>query len=389
MCKRWMIAIYVLCQILTLTNVIRADVDDIQIHELTVSPVSESCPALRYRLQKRVYQLKNDNAAVLYHSAIEECPQGDDNLFEKIDQWRDMPLDQLPCGEVRQALYPFRPTFRCLELAALRSRCEWDMPIEEGFSMLMPSLGTYRKIAYALSVQARLEIAEGQIDEALDTLTTGLSLARGLGKGPTVIQDLVGIAIAAVMFDQVGELIESPETPNLYWALTELPSPLIDLRHSLSYEYDLMFWEIPELRDLDQKILSEAQAAELVRKTFQKFSDAGLWDQIDFDMLPMAWVMMHYVDAREFLFERNWELSRIEALPAAQVVMLYQFHEFQEAKDEMFKWMTLPYRQYREYIEKSDQAFDEVSQRGIKRKSFCGIFAGIGKDPFFRSTHVS
>lgn len=386
MWKLRIIGCLVLCQVVVLPNVIWAQEEGVKVRELTLSPREESRPALKHRLQIRVYELNNDNAAVLYHSAAEQCPQdGEDNLFDKIDQWRDMPVDQWPREEVKEALDRFRATFRCLELAAMRSRCEWDMPIEEGFSMLMPSLGIYRKITYALSLKLRLEIADGRIDEALSTLTAGLAFSRGLGNGPTVIQDLVGIAIAAMMVKNTSELIGTSDAPNLYWALTELPVPFIDLRQSLSYEYDLMYWEIPELRDLDQEVLSETQASDLVNKTFKKFTEAGLWEHSDFDVLPMAWVMMHYMDAKDFLVERGMKLARIEAMPAAQAVMLYQFEEFEEVKDDMFKWLTLPYTQYREYAQEHDKALEQVMQRGFKSNLFAMYLPALSRIRFLEA----
>ena len=386
MWKPRIIGCLVLCQVIVLSNAIWAQEDRTKYRELTLSPKAEARPALKYRLQKRVYELNNDNAAVLYHSAAEQCPQdGEDKLFDKIDQWCDMPIDQLPRKEVQETLGKFRATFRCLELAAMRRRCEWDMPIEEGFAMLMPSLGVYRRITFALSVKLRLQIADGRIDDALSTLTTGLAMSRGIGHGPTVIQDLVGISIAARMIERAGELIGSPNAPNLYWALTELPIPFVDLRQSLSYEYDLMYWEIPELRDLDKEVLSETQASDLVNKTFKKFAETGLWEHSEFDVLPMVWVMMHYVDAKNFLVERGMKLARIEAMPAAQVVMLYQFKEFEEVKDDMFKWLTLPYDQYREYAQEHEKALDGVIQRGLKSNLFAMYLPALSRIRFLET----
>ena len=381
--KTWIGVILMLCHLWIPCTLGAEDDESITLRKLTLSPMPEAREALKYRLLIPVSQLKNANAALLYQNAVAHCPQdGDNKLFDKIDQWREMPIDQLPQDEVDKALEAFRASFRCVGLAAFRSRCEWDMPMEEGFAMLIPSLSTYRKIAKALAVKVRLDMAKGRIDEVLNTLTAGLAMGRGVADGPTLIQDLVGISISATMFKQIGEFVAMPGAPNLYWALTELPVPWIDLRQSMSHEFDLMYWEIPELRDLDKEILSEAQATALVSTTFKKFTEAGLWDHTEFSVLPLAWVMMHYVDAKTFLAEWGMDASRIEAMPAAQAVMLYQFLEFKDVRDDMFKWLTLPYAQYRERSKEYDKALDRVMNRGFKSNLFAMYLPALSRVRF-------
>ena len=386
MWKRWMIVLLMLCQGLGPWVAGAQEEGSIQLSKLTLSPMPEAREALKIRLQPSASELKNANAAVLYHGAAAQCPEdGEDKLYDKLDQWRDMPTDELPRGEVKNALRKFGASFRQVELAAMRRRCEWDMPLEEGFAMLMPSLATYRRIAFALTLKVRLEIADGQVDDALATLTNGLAMARGISEGPTLIQDLVGIAIGALMFKQVGEFMSLPDAPNLYWALSDLPVPFVSLRQSMNYEYDLMYWEVPELRGLDQKVLSEAEASALVSKTFQKFSDSGVWEQATSKLLPLGWVMLHYADGKAFLEERGMDPSRLEAMPAAQVVMLYQFQEFKEVRDDMFKWFFVPYAQSREYVDQYNKAERRVMSKGLKNNLFALFLPALQRCRFLEA----
>ncbi len=92
-----------------------------------------------------------------------------------------------------------------------------------------------------------------------------------------------------------------------------------------------------------------------------------------FKLLPLGWVMVHYVDAKAFLEDRGFEASHIEAMPAAQAVMLYQFQEFKEVRDSLFKWLSLPYAQYRGYVDEYDKEIEEVTNRGLKSNLY-GIF---------------
>ncbi len=383
MCKRWKIWLLVTCQMVGPCVVGAQEEETIQVRRLTLSPMAEAREALKHRLLPRTYELKDTNAALQYQSAAAWCPEkGEDDIYDKLDTWRDMPLEDLPRDEILNVLGQFSASFRSVELATSRRRCEWDMPMEEGFSMLLPSLSKYRKIVFALAVKTRLQVADGQFHEALATITHGLAMGRGIAEGPTLIQDLVGVSISAVMLKNTAELMASPDAPNLYWALSELPDPLVDFRQSMGYEYDLMYWEIPELLDMEDKILSEAQASSIVENTFKKFSDAGLAGHKFLNLLPMAWVMLHYADAKVFLAERGVAVSRIEAMPAAQAVMMYQFQEFKEIRDRMFKWLVLPYPQYRVHADQYDKAMGEISQRGLKTNLFTIFLPALSRCRF-------
>ena len=55
------------------------------------------------------------------------------------------------------------------------------------------------------------------------------AMARHMGEHPTLIGGLVGISIATAAIGPMEEMFEQPGSPNLYWALTKLPSPLISI----------------------------------------------------------------------------------------------------------------------------------------------------------------
>src|SRR5262249_15831824 len=52
----------------------------------------------------------------------------------------------------------------------------------------------------------------------------------------TLIGYLVGVTIASQAMDVLEEFIQQPDAPNLFWALTDLPSPLISMRNSMAGE---------------------------------------------------------------------------------------------------------------------------------------------------------
>src|SRR5207244_143039 len=60
---------------------------------------------------------------------------------------------------------------------------------------------------------------------------------------------LVGLWIAHRTLDTVEEMIQQPGCPNLYWALTDLPAPLVDVRKSVQGQRALLAAVLRRLRD--------------------------------------------------------------------------------------------------------------------------------------------
>jgi hypothetical protein len=229
--------------------------DEVRTVRLVLTPAAEPLAALKYRLLPDALDRKPGNAAVMYNKlGLMLADNGQSEAVEKVAKWIDVPLAELPREEVRATLDKFRSVLEGLELAARREECDWQLPIREQnfISLLLPELQRTRQFGRLLALQARLQIAEGKLDEAVHTLQTGYALARHVAEGPTLVSGLVGVAIAQIMSGRVLELIQQPQAPNLYWALTSLPTPLADMRPGIETEMGLLYLTFPELRDLDK-----------------------------------------------------------------------------------------------------------------------------------------
>ncbi len=356
----------------------------VEVRTLSLVPAAEPVPAMSYRLLPRYLDQKTGNAALLYYSAAALCPDGDsEDIHEKISNWRDLPVDQLERKEVEKALSSFSSCFHLIKLAAQRTYCQWEMPLEDGFALQLPHLSTFRRMIMAMQLQIRLKIADRQTDQALEMLQHGLYMGRGIAQGPTVIQDLVGIAVTALLLKEVEGLMQMPDSPNLYWALTALPDPMIDMHSSLEYEREMLFVEFPQLRNLESEVLAPAQASAIMSDFMNKIQmtlGAGMGDVPFKGLLPVGWVMMHYSDAKEFLARKGYSQERIEALPAAQAVLIYQKQEYLEILDDLFKWFELPYHQAQPHLKKGEQRLnDYLSTKGIKVNLFCTFLPALAR----------
>ena len=117
-----------------------------------------------------------------------------------------------------------------------------------------------RPLAKALKVRFRAEVALGRFDDALKTAKTMFAMSRHLALHPIYVSDLVGIAIAVGAIGPLEEMLEQPGCPNLYWALTNLPIPLVPIdKGSEGERVGIM----SEFHDLDD---SAPMSAEQIKK---------------------------------------------------------------------------------------------------------------------------
>jgi tetratricopeptide (TPR) repeat protein len=205
--------------------------------ELTFSPAKVTEAAQKYKLLPTKEEQTDANAVALYQKAIQSLPQ--DYQPKQFSDWRSLPPDQLPVKEVESALEKLKPTLDLLSQAARSRQCNWPfIKPEQAQQKLMDDLNKYRQFAFILDVQAKLQIAQGRYDQAVETLKTSNALANQLGNGPTLIQGLVGIAIAAVNQKRIEQWIQSDNSPDLYWALEDMPQPLVDVTKAIKIETD-------------------------------------------------------------------------------------------------------------------------------------------------------
>jgi hypothetical protein len=123
--------------------------------------------------------------------------------------------------------------------AARSEQCNWPFVKPGQFSQqFMDDLSKYRQFAFILDVQAKLQIEQGRYDQAKETLKTSLTMAKHLGDTPTLVQGMVGIAIAALNQSRIEQWIQSDNAPNLYWALEDLPQTLVNVKKAIKIETD-------------------------------------------------------------------------------------------------------------------------------------------------------
>jgi hypothetical protein len=322
---------------------------------LTLTPQSEPVPALQYRLYPLASELKEGNAVPIYLRLVHERNDATKREWrEKPAEWNKLPLDQLPIGEARKWLDRNSYMMKQLELGARRRTAEWDYTLDAGdpIGILLPDAQFMRVYGGILVLKTRVEIAEGNYAAAADTLQTGFAFCRQITEGPFLINGLVGIAIASQLADTLLDWVERADAPNLYWSLTALPRPLLDLRKEMEFERRMVQLQFPDLADLKRERTPGEWDATLRRFRTQFQPLLGLASEGPSQKLtPLpgaaptdpAANSPELPEARKYLVERmHMPAAKVEAMPPAQVLLLHIMGVNDEFQDDNYKGAYLP-----------------------------------------------
>jgi hypothetical protein len=314
-------------------------------------------------------------------------------IAEKSDRWMPQPLKDFPAAEVRAFVNIWSGKLKQLEFGTRRKTCEWNYTLPEerlsAVEILLPDVQGMRNWGRVLALKTRVEIAEGKLDEAVRTLETGLAFARHVGGGPFVVNGLVGTAIAASLLERCDELISEPGAPNLYWALTALPRPLVSLRDQLEIDQSICESLIPELTETElNKPRTAADWASLLSRMHERIvswsrrlvndsrsatpqlRDLAGWslDRLKAEVLPAA--------------RAYWNTSQLRTHPQRanmcddQIIALYVAGRYRELRDDLFKASYLPVREALPQLAAAEKQIEAAKSPALAL--FVAIHAGEG-----------
>lgn len=287
---------------------------------LNVQAMPAPKPALRYLLLPELKEMQPGNPIPNYLRCF-------------IDQDFSSPIETLNASALRQA-----------DRAARMDKPDWQILLKaktDGIGLLLPDVQKLRSLASALQERFHTEVAQHRFNDALRTAKTMFAMSRHMGEHPTLIGDLVGIAIAFVTIGPLEEMLAQPGCPNLYWALTNLPSPIISLGKGLEGERLLIDSEFRELDD------SAPMSAEQLKKLISHIDKLRELDQKS-KKSTRAWLEKRNKDdkliraARLRLVEVGLSEERLARFPVDQVLLLDDKRAYEESRDDAMKNMSLP-----------------------------------------------
>jgi len=367
----------------------------IQTYQLSLTPMGEPDYAMEYLLETPYMEQRLGNRAFLYDAALSilanlqsKNPSLDGDQLTK---WLKTPFEELPLDDVHSALSKFESVIHYADLASKGEYCVWDYPVrEEGFRCQMPNLLGFRSMARLLCLKVRVQTADGDIKGAMHTLRIGASMGRDLGNGPFLVQGLVGIAIDSLMFKEMRQLIQVADAPNMYWALTSLPEPLVSMHKAMQVESSMLYVELPELQNVEDEVWSNDTALKVVEKAVAFISEAGGKDLEGYIAKGaiVASTMKSYPEAKKSLVEQGRSLAEVEAMPPLQVVLIYKHQRYRKVRDNQFKWVNLPYWQAKDGFKESERELSEYyssNQLDVIAQAFMFTMPAIDRVCFLKA----
>jgi thiol-disulfide isomerase/thioredoxin len=333
--------------------------------EFIVFPAPAPVPALGWALLPRDPDRTPGDAAPIYLRLRAEG--GDAGLREaasKANEWLRRPLRDFPAVEAGAFLERWSDQLKEIEYGARRRSCDWNYPIRERSEQLIMIQFTdaYRMARWSalLALKARVEIAGGRCGDALHTIASGLAFHQHAAGAPFLLHTLVATGGDQMMFDRLDELITLPDAPNLYWALTALPRPLVDFRSAMENESRLIERLVPELTDT-RRSRSEADWSALLSSIIARMdgiekmygtTDSGKGSEkaVSRDLARLKAELLP--EARSYVAKMP-KADRAANVPMSdnQVIVLYIAGWYRERWDDLFKASYLPYPEARPFYD--------------------------------------
>jgi hypothetical protein len=342
------------------------DGDKPYVVRMTVTAAPEAVPALKYRLLTRDIDLKSGNAAPYYYRALMAMPHTMEGLRKKyndeeeLSKWWStgpdaLPLRQLPLDKVREVVKELEGPAIGGQLteATARRDCDWELGIEDMrsvdvISFLLPEFQSSREISRMLSLRTRLAIAEHQYDKAIDVMRMNYRLAQDTATPPFLVCGLIGIAEVGITNGTAVDLISAPDSPNLYWALTELPQPMIDMRKAARFEIDFgprffPFINRPESADHSPQEWNRLFAQAFLDLKRMDMPGSYPKNNVEAGLFATGAALLGYSHAKEQLVAQGMDREQVEKMAVGQVMAIYTARNYQRFADDWEKLWYIPF----------------------------------------------
>jgi hypothetical protein len=233
---------------------------------LAVQPMAAPKPALKYVFLPEVSEMTPGNAAQWYLRCFAEQRQF---FFSKEGGDERKRLLTKPLGEIEVEKYAQYGgnALRQADWAARLNTVDWQVLSRiqtEGAELSQPELGPLHILATALQARFRTELAAKRYDDAVRTVKTLFGFARHLGESPTEAANRLGLTIADLTVDALEEMLQQPDCPNLYWALTDLRCPLVEIRNGFQGTGTMVANELKPLRE--DTVMTDEQLEKVVSR---------------------------------------------------------------------------------------------------------------------------
>lgn len=200
--------------------------------ELSVSAKRIGEPALSHRLFPDDSRRNPGNAAVIaLRLSAGKNPHAWEQLVTNAPHHLALSQQEFSAEEAREEVPLW--FFDELRRAAFCRDANWEYPLDGQVprdAIRISGAADYEHILRSVAVHGRADIAEGDIPGALEKIKVGLGMVAHLQEPPFGVIKVLRAQDTHMFLDLVEEAVQHGSAPNLYWSLTAVPDPLVDLQ---------------------------------------------------------------------------------------------------------------------------------------------------------------
>lgn len=347
-----------------------------EVFRMKITPAAEPSPTFKHRFTVMPRETIAANAATLYLRSFGESSLSGprDAAYKKYgDEFYDwqsnsgVSIEKLLETAAPEASKLFDSYIKNhIERATKCRYCDWglgneDLKGPEAIEFVLPSVQGTRSISSALALQTRVAIAQKRFDRAIELMRMNYQLGRNVNKMKFLVSSLVAIAEVGIANGTLIDLIAAPDSPNMYWALTELPRPVIDVRDSFRLDTTMINALLPGIFAAEAAEYGvqgwKSKTSEIVESAFYYSSHfrtgSGLGPakiesepdlkQLALKLAPMGVGLMAYGEAKRELLNAGEDPQKVEAMPVAQVVTVVMARDIAARSQKVERWIYQPF----------------------------------------------
>lgn len=332
--------------------------------QMEVTPADEPSPAFEHRLTYGIQERLPGNRPQWYTRAFPEETRAWStwNKLTSSDDFEAYYTSGTPIDEVAWDKLDSLGSDLSRSLVddhivpgAKRRDCDWGIRSDQVrgvdfFQILLPEFQSTRSFARMLNLQVRLAIHEHRYDDAVTYLRTQYQLGADVGYEPIIVCGLIGVAIAGIGNAGVTDLIAAPDSPNLYWALSEIPAVPVPIGPAVRNELSITHTYFGKLNELEkaEKLPEEwnchwkscvGRVFDTVRSFAEPANQFGFSERV----APAITGLLGYSHAKRRMIDWGYSVAEVEAMPVGQVLSLYSARVNQTVADKFWQAFVAPY----------------------------------------------
>lgn len=351
--------------------------------EMTVSPAAQPNPTFANRLTYLPRETDAGNAATLYMHSLGEnllrskWKQLEQQFGDEVYDWSgyEDPPNEAGLVNLKQASAKFDEYIAMhIERASKRRQCDWGLGLEDltgpmVYGVHLNGLQETRSISRALALQTKLAILESRFDDAIHLMRMNYRLGENVGNVEMLVGSLIAIAEVGITNRSMINFIAAPDSPNMYWALSELPSPMVDVRGAIRMECGALSRIFPEIASAETADHSVEEWSRIVQEMPRtQMSLTQMEEPAVMNLIPAAIGVMTYAPAKERLLKAGYDAKRLEEMAVGQVLLIDANLEQRKISERVEREAYLPF-----WVSNGDEAEE------FMKSQESGAFNSFGK----------